>query len=206
MLCVKSAMRFRRPASLTEGFAGGTCVGEEGEGEGEALRLRREPFACFFEEVVVPLAVSLIVGVGVWSCECPAPPVAIRRALSIAMNVTMPLRMPTPSRRLRLGSSMTSLTSRGSSSPRKISGRRWKRVSPNRPPTANATMIVREAGSMFGGHKARRKLGGPEMYAVARRALIAGFADGKSIENSFVVRDVVCGASDFLRSLSALTM
>ena len=45
----------------------------------------------------------------------------------------------------------------GSASPRKISGRRWKRVSPRRPPTAKATMTEREEGSIFGGHNARRK-------------------------------------------------
>jgi hypothetical protein len=48
-------------------------------------------------------------------------------------------------------------------------------------------MIVREAGSMFGGQRARRKLGGPDMYAVARSALIAGEADGKRRANSFAV-------------------
>ena len=162
MLWVKSAMRLRRPASLTEGFVGAGTGDWEGNGEGEDLRLRRELLAGdFWEEVVEPLAVSL----SLWECswEWPAPPVAIRSALSIAMKVTMPLRMPTPRRRLRLGSSMTNLTWEGSSSPRKISGRRWKRVSPSSPPTAKATIIVREAGSMFGGHSARRKLGGPEM-------------------------------------------
>ncbi len=166
MLWVKSAMRLRRPASLTEGFVGGEVVVGGCDGEGDALRLRREPLAGgFCKDVVVPLAVSfsVLACVWEWSWECPAPPVATRNALSMAMNVTIPLRMPTPRRRLRLGSSMTNLTWEGSSSPRKISGRRWKRVSPSRPPTAKATMMVRDAGSMFGGHSARRKLGGPEM-------------------------------------------
>jgi len=35
-------------------------------------------------------------------------------------------------------------------------------------------MMVSEDGSMFVGQRARRKLGGPEMYRVARRALTAG--------------------------------
>jgi hypothetical protein len=63
-------------------------------------------------------------------------------------------------------------------------------------------MIVKEAGSMFGGQRARRKLGGPDMYAVARRALIAGEDEGKSRANSFAAYEAVSGA---LRSLSALS-
>lgn len=46
---------------------------------------------------------------------------------------------------------------------------------------------------MFGGHNAKRKFGGPEMYAVASRALIAGDEDGKRYAKSLVVRDVVAG-------------
>ena len=42
---------------------------------------------------------------------------------------------------------------------------------------------------MFGGHNARRKLGGPEMYAVARRALIAGEEEGKMYAKIWVVRE-----------------
>ena len=53
---------------------------------------------------------------------------------------------------------------------------------------------------MFGGQSASRKLGGPDMYAVARRALIAGEAEGKRTANSFAVNEAVSGA---LRSLSA---
>ena len=55
---------------------------------------------------------------------------------------------------------------------------------------------------MFGGQRARRKLGGPEMYAVARRALIAGEDEGKSRANSFAAYEAVSGA---LRSFSALS-
>ena len=80
----------------------------------------------------------------------------------------------TPSNRFLLGSTRTNLTCSGLSSPRKISGKRWKSVSPNNPPTANATMTDKLEGSMFGGHSARRKFGGPEMYNVASRALTAG--------------------------------
>jgi hypothetical protein len=35
-------------------------------------------------------------------------------------------------------------------------------------------MTDKEDGSILGGHRARRKLGGPEMYSVAKRALTAG--------------------------------
>jgi hypothetical protein len=35
-------------------------------------------------------------------------------------------------------------------------------------------MTLRDEGSMFGGHSASRKFGGPEMYSVARSALTAG--------------------------------
>jgi hypothetical protein len=66
-------------------------------------------------------------------------------------------------------------------------------------------MIVKDEGSMFGGHSARRKLGGPEMYAVARRALTAGDDEGKRSEKTRVVRDAVGGADLTLSSLMALT-
>jgi hypothetical protein len=66
-------------------------------------------------------------------------------------------------------------------------------VSPSKPPTAKATMMVSEAGSILGGHSARRKFGGPEMYAVASRALIAGELDGKRREKMRAVIEVVCG-------------
>jgi hypothetical protein len=62
-------------------------------------------------------------------------------------------------------------------------------------------MIVREAGSIFGGQRARRKLGGPDMYAVARSALMAGEPEGKRMANNFATYEAVFGA---LRSLSAL--
>lgn len=53
-------------------------------------------------------------------------------------------------------------------------------------------MTEREEGSMFGGQSASRKLGGPEMYNVARRALTAG-VEGKRMENMREVKDEVCG-------------
>jgi hypothetical protein len=40
-------------------------------------------------------------------------------------------------------------------------------------------MMLSDEGSILGGHNASRKLGGPEMYAVARRALMAGEDEGK---------------------------
>jgi hypothetical protein len=46
-------------------------------------------------------------------------------------------------------------------------GSKWRNTSPRRPPTANATRVFKDAGSIFGGTSARKKLGGPEMYAVA---------------------------------------
>ena len=52
-------------------------------------------------------------------------------------------------------------------------------MSPSKPPTAKATMMERDEGSTLGGQRARRKLGGPEMYNVARRAFTAGFVEGK---------------------------
>lgn len=50
-----------------------------------------------------------------WECEWewPPPPVAIRNDLSIATNATKPAMMPTPSRRLRFGSTSTILTLSG---------------------------------------------------------------------------------------------
>jgi len=47
-------------------------------------------------------------------------------------------------------------------------------------------MTLREPGSMFGGHRASRKFGGPEMYNVARMALTAGLP-GKSTAKSFEI-------------------
>jgi hypothetical protein len=40
-------------------------------------------------------------------------------------------------------------------------------------------MTDSDAGSMSVGQSASRKLGGPEMYSVARSALMAGWEDGK---------------------------
>ncbi len=51
--------------------------------------------------------------------------------------------------------------------------------------------MVKEAGSILGGHSARRKLGGPEIYAVARKAFMAGELDGKREENMCAVKEVV---------------
>ena len=81
----------------------------------------------------------------------------------MATKVKKPTMIATPSSRFLLFSTLTKRICSGESSPRKISGKRWKRVSPSRPPTANATMTEREAGSIFGGHSARRKFGGPEI-------------------------------------------
>lgn len=54
-------------------------------------------------------------------------------------------------------------------------------MSPSNPPTANATMILRLEGSTLVGTRARRKFGGPEMYAVAVKALRAGEVKGKRV-------------------------
>ena len=78
-------------------------------------------------------------------------------------------------------------------------------MSPSSPPTANATMIVNDEGSMFGGHSARRKFGGPDMYAVARRALIAGDAEGKRTAKILVMREGVDADSSALTRLRVLT-
>ncbi len=43
---------------------------------------------------------------------------------------------------------------------------------------------------MFGGHSAKRKFGGPEIYAVARRALTAGEEEGKRYAKIWVVNEV----------------
>ena len=66
-------------------------------------------------------------------------------------------------------------------------------MSPSNPPTANATMMVNEPGSILGGHSARRKLGGPEIYAVARRAFMAGELDGNRTAKMRAVMEAVCG-------------
>jgi hypothetical protein len=65
-------------------------------------------------------------------------------------------------------------------------------------------MMVKDEGSMLGGHSARRKLGGPEMYAVARRALTAGDDEGKRTEKSCVVSGLVGGADLTFTSAMAL--
>ena len=55
-------------------------------------------------------------------------------------------------------------------------------------------MTDSEAGSMLVGQRASRKLGGPEMYRVASRALMAGCEEGKSSVKSRVVREGGCAA------------
>lgn len=65
--------------------------------------------------------------------------------------------IPRPSKRFLLFSTSTKRACSGESSPKKISGSRWNSVSPSNPPTAKATMIEREEGSILGGHRARRK-------------------------------------------------
>lgn len=107
----------------------------------------------------------------------------------MATNVKNPTRIATPSSKFLFGSTSTNLALSASSSPRKISGSRWKKVSPSRPPTANATMTESEDGSMFVGHSASRKFGGPEMYSVASSALTAGFGEGKRTAKRRVVSE-----------------
>jgi hypothetical protein len=82
-------------------------------------------------------------------------------------------------------------------------------VSPRRPPTANATMTERDDGSILGGHNASKKskfmsvqegnrekeshrLGGPEIYRVASRALMAGLL-GKRMEKIWEAQPEVDG-------------
>lgn len=140
-----------------------------------------------------------------WSCECecswPSPPVAIRKVLSNATNVMKPTRIAAPRSKFLLGSTRTNLACVGSSSPTYISLNRWKMVSPSRPPTAKATIIDRRAGLGLGGHRASRKLGGPEMYNVARREFTAGLP-GKIIANMRSMADSPC-AWAFLWALSS---
>ena len=64
-------------------------------------------------------------------------------------------------------------------------------MSPSKPPTAKATIIERDEGSTLGGQRARRKLGGPDMYSVARRAFTAGFVEGKRRAKRRVEKDEV---------------
>lgn len=46
---------------------------------------------------------------------------------------------------------------------------------------------------MLGGHNARRRFGGPEIYAVAKRAFMAGELDGKRRSKMRAAREVFCG-------------
>lgn len=59
-------------------------------------------------------------------------------------------------------------------------------MSPSKPPTAKATITDNDAGSMLGGHNANKKFGGPEIYKVASRALIAGLPGKRTAK----IRDV----------------
>jgi hypothetical protein len=54
---------------------------------------------------------------------------------------------------------------------------------------------------MFGGQRARRKFGGPEMYKVAKMALTAGLP-GKRTAKSF---EIYVGAPSFAIALTALS-
>jgi len=65
-------------------------------------------------------------------------------------------------------------------------------VSPSSPPTANATITDKLLGSIFGGHSAKRKFGGPEIYSVARIALTAGLP-GNSVAKMRLVSVEVAG-------------
>jgi hypothetical protein len=89
--------------------------------------------------------------------------VAILNPWSSATKVTNPTIMATPRRRFLFGSTNLTLTSPSGTSPRKISGSKWNKVSPSRPPTANATITFNELGSTLVGTSASRKLGGPEI-------------------------------------------
>lgn len=63
-----------------------------------------------------------------------------------------------------------------------------------------------DEGSMLVGHSASRKLGGPEMYSVARRAFTAG-EPGKRIAKARVVKDEgACACSAALAALSCCTI
>jgi len=63
-------------------------------------------------------------------------------------------------------------------------------------------MTDRDEGSILVGHSASRKLGGPEMYSVARRALTAGLP-GKRIANRRETKDEVAWA--FAAAFSSLS-
>lgn len=140
-------------------------VGDEDAGEvegGADLRALSSPSAGRGALLVVVAVVAWfglgLLGGWLWSCEL-SPPVAIRSPLSMATKVRKPTMMATPSRMFLFGFTRMKRAWEGSASPRKISGRRWKSVSPSKPPTAKATMMESEEGSMFGGHSARRKSG-----------------------------------------------
>ncbi len=140
-------------------------VGDEDAGEvegGADLRALSSPSmglgALLVVVAVASCSCSGLEGAWLWSWP-PSPPVAIRSPLSMATKVRKPTMMATPSRMFLFGFTRMKRAWEGSASPRKISGRRWKSVSPSKPPTAKATMMESEEGSMLGGHSARRKSG-----------------------------------------------
>jgi hypothetical protein len=63
-------------------------------------------------------------------------------------------------------------------------------------------MTDNDDGSMFVGHRASRKLGGPEMYSVASRAFTAG-EPGKRTAKARVVR--LEGAASWWACFAALS-
>jgi hypothetical protein len=65
-------------------------------------------------------------------------------------------------------------------------------------------MTERDEGSMLGGHSAKRKFGGPEMYSVASRALTAG-VPGKRKAKIWAVQLAVVGLEATLWALRAST-
>jgi len=65
-------------------------------------------------------------------------------------------------------------------------------------------MTERDEGSMFGGHSARRKFGGPEIYSVARRAFTAGEPGNRTAKMREVNVDV-CGVVATLYSFNCFT-
>jgi hypothetical protein len=105
---------------LTEGFWGVAGGGGEAEvGDDSGLRFFKSPFAAtlvdMLEEVEVDMVGWLFASGWEWACvwECPPSPVAMRKDLSMATNATKPTIIPTPNRRLRLGSRRTNLTLSG---------------------------------------------------------------------------------------------
>ena len=57
--------------------------------------------------------------------------------------------------------------------------------------------MFKEDGSMFGGHSASKKLGGPEIYAVASREFTAGFPGNMTEKMRSVRLEVPLSEADF---------